>query len=245
MQPLSYTNFQYRRAVHNHILDVNFPLEKEPKPQKLKSPPRCCFWASTMSLPYTKSFWYFEIGADWMGNTTDPLYMLRANVHAVRLLVKGYRLENPSDFLYVKNCTLHCFHVMDFPWQHINQHTLETVKGSLPFYFRLLPHWKTWPRGYTVLDNSIFKREIKHGVTVLNPQMARGYQINTLLRQRLNTSWNLFSLLSTFTTEVPLPLRSRPSATRQWGVCKSNWRARCLLIPIPGPLRGSAKGSLP
>lgn len=33
-----------------------------------------------------------------MGNTTGPLYMLKATMHVVRLLRKGYSLENPYDF---------------------------------------------------------------------------------------------------------------------------------------------------
>lgn len=139
---------------------------------------------------------------------------------------------------------------MDFPWHHINQHLLETTGlfSSILGCFHTKRHD---PSGSAELDNSIFKGEINHGVNTSKPPPRppppnghKCYQINTLLRQRLSTSWNSLSFLNTLTTVHP-PLRSCPSAARQWRACKPNWWACFLLTSIPGPLRSSAKGLLP
>lgn len=82
--------------------------------------------------------------------------------------------------------------------------------------------------GFAELDNSIFEREINHSVNSSKPPNGQTLPDKYISETEAEPSWNLLSLLSTFTTDIPPPLRSCASATRQSGVCKSNRPTRFL-----------------
>lgn len=106
---------------------------------------------------------------------------------------------------------------------------METVKALIDTHSFLLS-WAASslkgslhaPTGYAELDNSIYKGEINHDVNSPKLQTDRFYQKKNTSEIQTEQSRSSCSPLSTFIAEVHLihlPLRSRPSAIRQWGVC--------------------------
>lgn len=129
-------------------------------------------WSSFGTLRLRQTKW----------ETTDLLFMWKATVRVVRLLTKGYSLENPCDFLYTSSTD--SFHATDFsrsPWISLHWELQRSPQThALPLCRELLP--TSMQRAWTLPRLVLSFEHIHHGSSPASeglspcPQAPRGLQ---------------------------------------------------------------------